>query len=510
MCGVAQDSMHELDGLRSLGNGVWCAPGARLIDRAGRRKLPIGEDGFARAMAHSTLVDKTMLVADVLDANYKVTLFCRPRRFGKTLNMTMLKAFFEAPNPSDATWADPSSLFAGTQIWDASNGHYRSYAGSNPVVHVSLNTVKSLDWETALEAIGNVAAAEYGRHGYLADSSALTPGDRALFSRICSGTSDPADLGDSLLALCRMLRAHHGRDVVLLVDEYDAPAMAGHTHGYYQEVVAFLKRWLTGALKDGGTALAFAVLTGVQRITKESVFSDLNNLTVSTPLTTVSDERFGFTDAEVSALAAYLGHDPASCMDEAREWYDGYRFGNADVYNPWSALNYFDRGCVPGVYWLNTSSNSVVAAAVRAADSATLGQLYDLVKPGGVVYEPLDLGVVFPDVGVRPEAAWAMLYLAGYLTTDDVTLPDDPWVERALRIPNRELLRLFSKEIPLRFLPAEAGERGVRLLHRALRGSNEDELRSALADCVHPARGLTHGGGPAIIYRLNCDVTSAG
>lgn len=204
--------------------------------------------------------------------------------------------------------------------------------------------------------------------------------------------------------------------MVVLIDEYDAPVMAAHESGCYDEVVSFLKRWLTGALKSND-ALAFAVLTGVQRISKESIFSDLNNLQVDTPLNVASDERFGFTQAEVEALAEYVGS--ASSVSQAREWYDGYRFGDVDVYNPWSVLNYFGNGCAPDVYWGNTSSNSVLGGLVSGADDKMLKRLYALAEPDGAVRAPLDTRVVFSDLAVAPQAVWSMLYLAGYLTTDD-------------------------------------------------------------------------------------------
>ena len=431
--------------LQPVAPGIWVAPGARIIDRTGRKMLPIGRDGFVPAVQESVVVDKTMLIADVLDSGYTVTLFCRPRRFGKTLNMTMMRAFFELPPETDPNACDLAPLFEGTEVWDADGGRYREHQGAYPVVHISFNTVKKQAWEAAYGVIKGIIAAEYARHAYLESSSALLEPDAALFRRIVAGTATDAEWAASLESLCRMLRAHHNRSVVLLVDEYDAPVMAGYTNGYYDEAVDFFKGWLTGALKDGGAALAFACLTGVQRISKESIFSDLNNITVNTTLSSEFDERYGFTDAEVAALAAYLGH--ADCMAEAREWYDGYRFGKTDVYNPWSVLNYLKQDCAPGVYWLNTSSNSVVGSAVRAADARTLADLYSLTRPGGTVFEPLDLGVVFPDVGVRSDAIWSMLYLAGYLTTNDVMAPDDPWYERTLRIPNREIRRLFEEAL---------------------------------------------------------------
>lgn len=280
-----------------------------------------------------------------------------------------------------------------------------------------------------------------------------------------TGAAGESDYAGSLLYLARLLRIYHNRPVVPLIDEYDAPVMAGYSApdgGYYREVVTFLKRLLTGPLKDGGEVLAFACLSGVQRITKESIFSDLNNVTVSTALSTVSDERFGFTDPEIAALASYLGH--ADCMDEAQRWYDGYRFGNVDVYNPWSALNYFNYDCAPDVYRGNTSGNSVVAGLVRQADEDTLGKIYTLMEPGGTVEAPLDLGIVFPEIGIRSDALWSMLYLAGYLTTEDVALPNNTRVRRRLRIPNAEVAELYRTEIVERFAGAVGGSNGLDVL----------------------------------------------
>lgn len=184
-------------------------------------------------------------------------------------------------------------------------------------------------------------------HDYLKTGDALNEDERAYFRRIASGEADDAEFDDSLMRLVRFLRAHHGRPVVLIIDEYDAPVMAGYTYGYCQGVVSFLKAWLTGVLKDGGTALAFACLTGVQRISKESIFSDINNIKVTAPLSTDSDERYGFTDAEVVALSSYLGTELH--LDETGEWYDGYRFGGLSVFNPWSAVSYLASGQAGGV-----------------------------------------------------------------------------------------------------------------------------------------------------------------
>ncbi len=470
--------------LTGCGNGVWSAPNARIIDRTGRKMLPIGRDGFVPAARDSVVVDKTMLIADVIDSGYTATLFCRPRRFGKTLNMTMMKAFFEIPPESDPNARDLAPLFEGTDVWEAEGGRYREHQGAYPVVYISFNTVKKYTWQAAFAAIRDVVTREYGRHDYLRASDALNAEDKAYFARVVSGQAGQDELANSLARLCGMLRVHHNRGVVVLIDEYDAPVMAGYTYGYFNDIVGFLKGWLTGALKDGGEALQWACLTGVQRISKESIFSDMNNLTVSTPLSVISDERYGFTDDEVAALAAYLGYP--DCLDEARRWYDGYRFGKIDVYNPWSVLNYFDQGCSPDVYWGNTSSNAVVGDLIRHAEGESLAEIYELIKPGGVVVAPLDLGIVFPDLETHGEALWPMLYLAGYLTTEDTCLPNNKMRLRPLRIPNAEVAQLYREEIVERFRQTAGGPRRLAALHRALCMGDaqvcQDELAAIMRD----------------------------
>ena len=466
--------------LHECSKGVWRAPGARIVDRTGRRRLPIGDDGFTSAAAASVLVDKTALIADVLDSNYKATLFCRPRRFGKTLNMTMMKAFFEAP-PAGA--ADPS-LFEGTEIWEMGGGAYREHFAAYPVIYLSMRTAKGDTWEQTYGALKDVLAAEFDRHAYVLESDALAAYDRDAVMGIIAGSASESDYAGSLLYLARLLRACHGRPVVLIIDEYDAPVMAGYSGpngGYYREVVTFLKRLLTGPLKDGGEVLAFACLTGVQRISKESIFSDLNNLVVSTPLSTDSDERFGFTDAEAAALIAYMGYDDPKYMVEARRWYDGYRFGAADVYNPWSVLNYVNYGCSVDVYWGNTSGNAVVGDLVRTADETTIEEIYKLLEPDGVVWASLDLGIVFPEMGLQGDALWSMLYLSGYLTTEDTSMPNDSQLVRPLRIPNLEVARLYRGEIIDRFLAVAGGRTRLTRLHTALVEGDAEGLRTELS-----------------------------
>ena len=482
------DCATTLPHLEPCAPGVWVAPDARIIDRAGLRTLPIGDDSFATAAQRSVLVDKTMLIADVLNSGYKVVLFCRPRRFGKTLNMTMLRAFFELPSESDPNARNLAPLFAGTEIWEAHDGGYRGHQGTYPVVYINLNTVKKSSWQASYGEIRRLVVAEYERHAYLAQSPALGVSEHSLLNRILTGSADDADIAGSLASLCHMLHAHHRKQVVLLVDEYDAPVMAAASApdgGYCHEAVDFLKGWLTGALKGGDDFLAFSCLTGVQRISKESIFSDLNNLSVSTPLSTSFDERFGFSDSEVAALAAYLGQNDG-CMDEARAWYDGYRFGNASVYNPWSVLNYFDQGCKARDYWGNTSGNAVLGTVVQHADDETLECLYRLCEPGGVVWAPLDLGTVFPDdSSIVPGTMWSMLYLAGYLTTNEAEHYGDALLDPyPLRVPNREISLLYQREIVARFAETVGGSNRYYRLHHALVTGDEATLEQLLRAVV--------------------------
>lgn len=459
-------------------DGIVRAPGVRLIDRTGRKMLPIGRDGFEPAAESSVVVDKTMLIADVLDSGYTATLFCRPRRFGKTLNMTMLKSFFEIP--PDGVSRVP--LFEGTKIWEADGGRYREHQGAYPVIHLSMRTAKGDTWEQTYAALRELIVNEFKRHAYLMDSPRVLRADRELVGRIISNDVAEQEISASLLTLARCLRAHHGQRVVVLIDEYDAPVMAAYSApdgGYYREAISFIKPWLTAILKDGGAALAFACLTGVQRISKESIFSDLNNLVVSTALDARFDERYGFVDAEVEALAAYLGYP--DCMPEARKWYDGYRFGNSDVYNPWSVLNYLDQGCSPDVYWGNTSGNVVVGDLVRRADAGTMEEVYRLLEPGGVVRAPLDLSIVFPEMGLKGDGLWSMLYLAGYLTTEDTALPNNTRVPRRLRIPNREIAELYRSEVVERFAGVAGGQSRLAALHEAVAGGNAAVLGEELS-----------------------------
>lgn len=446
-------------------NGIYREGDVRLSDLSGRRRLPVGNDDFLSVVEKSVFVDKSMLIADVIDSGAMALLFCRPRRFGKSLNLSMIQRFLEIPSPSDPVARDTTELFEGLAIWDAAQGQYRAHHAAYPVISISLKTAKTDDAAAFLGALAQIVGAEYERHRYVLSGGGLNEEQQAYFERVTGGAAEAEELVSSLEWLSRVLTAYHGRRTVVLIDEYDAPVAACYTKPSYHEIVSVLKRWLTGALK-GNPMLEFAVLTGVQRISKESIFSDLNNLVVDTPLDVMADERYGFLEKEVAALATYLGADAS--LGEAREWYDGYRFGTADVFNPWSVVNYFRSGGVADIYWGNTSSNDVLQSVVESADPETMRSVFSLMTEGGTVDAPLDLGVSFPDVATRAGAVWSLLYLAGYLTTDDVAQPNNAGRVRPLRVPNREISEVYRNDIVGRFTGLAGSTRLLSDLHRAL------------------------------------------
>lgn len=272
---------------------------------------------------------------------------------------------------------------------------------------------------------------------------------------------------------------------MVILDEYDAPITHARQHGFYDHAVDFMRTWLSGALKTN-PALAYGVLTGVQRISKESIFSGLNNIEVNTPLAPLSDERFGFTQEEVCALASYAGH--GNKMDELRIWYDGYRFGDADIYNPWSVLSYLGKGCVAQPYWVNTSGNSTLAEAITHASEQDLRKIYELLEPNGTVAARIDPNIAFGDAYALSSPLWSLLYMGGYVTTDDTSYPEGPDRRRPLRIPNREVASAYRREVVLRAAKVAGGMDRLDDLHDALvSGSVSVAERELAAIAAHSA-----------------------
>lgn len=441
--------------------------GALLTDIAGDRLVGTGSDWFPTVYDRGVFVDKSLLVRDVLMGK-QAMLYCRPRRFGKTLAATMLKDFFEC-----APAADPAARarFERLAIWTADEGRWREHQGAYPVVMLSLKEAAAATWETTRLWLASLMAAEVERHGYLLDSDTTSPFERERLARLASGTASEVELGSSLRFLTTVLARHHGKPCMIIVDEYDAPITHAYEHGFQTDAVDFMRNWLSGALKTN-PALAYGVLTGVQRVSKESIFSGLNNIGVNTPLNQTSDERFGFTDTEVEALATYTGHEDG--IADLRSWYDGYRFGSVGIYNPWSVLSCLADGCDPQPYWANTSGNSVLSQAFRSQDTATVDALLSLLEPGATVERAIDPNVAYGDLAARPGGIWSVLYMAGYLTTDDTQRAEDASVVRRLRIPNAEVRSVFRREVIDRTRALSDDPRRLAGLHAALVAGDQE------------------------------------
>jgi hypothetical protein len=461
--------------------GVVVAPGARLTDISHGMCTGTYSGVFAEVFDEGVFVDKSLLVRDVL-RGAKAKLFCRPRRFGKTLAMSMLQDFLEC-----APCGDPEARgrFELLDIWEADGGAWQDRQGRYPVVALSLKEADGSTWEEILGVVKNLVAEEFRRHDYLLD------GELDQFGRISAGRPEPGDLAGSLGFLTRLLHARHGRKAVVLIDEYDAPITNAMAANAYEEAIAFVRPFLSSVLKDN-PHLEKGVLTGVQRVSKESIFSGLNSVDVNTPLDQTADERFGFTQAEVEALASYLGH-PES-VPVLKEWYDGYRFGGADVYNPWSVLSFFAKGRRALPYWNNTSSNSILAKAAASADRAVRSGMLALLEPGATVLAPVDPNVAYGELDRNPSGIWSVLYMSGYLTTEDTdaaVAPDeaaDPDRKRPLRVPNREVRHAYRRDVLAQVQRVAGGRDKLGPLYGGLAAGDEEavghELATVVRDCA--------------------------
>ena len=405
-----------------------------------RKKLPVGIENFEEFSSENFYyVDKTLFIKELLQNWGKVNLFTRPRRFGKTLNMSMLKCFFEVEgNPA---------LFEGLKIMQE-KPLCDEYMGKFPVISISLKSVDGLDFQTATAALRRVIGNEALRFKFLSESRQLAHDDKELYSGLVTvkdGRFLMTDdiLSDSLKTLSQLLYKHYGQKVILLIDEYDVPLDKAFQAGYYDEMVNLIRNLLGNALKTNDS-LYFAVLTGCLRISKESIFTGLNNLKVHTISDVRYDEFFGFTSADVDELLRFYGL--TDYKDVFRDWYDGYRFGNADVYCPWDVINYCDELLAnpvapPQNYWANTSGNDLILRLLKKADQTTKDEMEELLN-GGEITKKIRQELTYRDIDDSVENVWGVLYSTGYLTGKHVANEDADIF--SLWIPNGEIRKLFS------------------------------------------------------------------
>lgn len=373
-----------------------------------KKPLPIGVEFFEKMIGKGYYyVDKTLFIKELVDKKGEVNLFTRPRRFGKTLTLDMLRCFFEEGS-------DPK-LFAGLKIMDAGE-EYTSLMGQYPVIFLTLKSAKAGDEKSAFEALRNELAREFDRHSGILVSDALSDGDVSEFLMYRDRKREPDAYRDSLKFLCGCIKKATGKNVVILIDEYDVPLESSFYDGYYDRMVGFIRSLFEGALKTN-PALEFAVLTGCLRISKESIFTGLNNLKINSILTDNYGEYFGFTDGEVRRVLADYGLSDK--YGEVREWYNGYDFGGKNVYNPWSAMYYVDdhvarHDAFPVSYWANTSSNAIVRDLVERADGPTKAEIERLVA-GGSIEKPVHEDITYGEIYKEQDNLWNFLFFTGYL-----------------------------------------------------------------------------------------------
>ena len=401
-----------------------------------RLPLPIGISDYRLAVTEYYYIDKTMLIKDFIDERPMVSLFTRPRRFGKTLNMDMLRTFFEK------TDEDTSIYFKDKNIW-ACGKKYQAYQGKYPVVFVSFKDVKFNTWEETYNAIRELFSKEASRHTELLTSDKLSDFEKKDFENLLSGDISTVDLANAFLNLSRMLHEHHGKAPVIIIDEYDTPIQQGHVKGYYDEAIGFMRNLFSGGLKDN-KHLSFGFMTGILRVAKESIFSGLNNLTINSILDNKYSEYFGFTQDEVKMMAEYYGAPEK--YDEILAWYDGYKFGDTEIFNPWSVINYFRNECQARAYWQSTGSNDIIGEILGEATEDIYKRLNALLQ-GESFLTYIDTGVIYPQIKNNPSSVYSFLLVAGYLKVvrSDSAFGGDFMCEVAL--PNKEITFVYNKEI---------------------------------------------------------------
>ena len=396
-----------------------------------RKPLPIGISDYVRAQSDYYYVDKTMLIKEFLDQKPLVSLFTRPRRFGKTLNMDMLRVYFEK------TDEDTSKYFKDKNIWKCGEV-YRAHQGKYPVIFLTFKDVKFDSWQATVEKIKSLLQEEYGRHQELLNSDKISDYEKEYFNKILSATENEVELSSSLEKLSKMLATHYDKAPIIIIDEYDTPIQEGYSKDFYDEIIGFMRNFFSGAFKDNKN-LSYGFLTGILRIAQESIFSGLNNLTVNSVMDEAYDRYFGFTNEEVSKMLDYYG--VAEKESELKDWYDGYLFGNEEIYNPWSVINYISKGCVPQAYWVNTGKNEILEDVLKVADEDITEKLYSLIL-GDKVLTRIDQNVVYGSSNI-----FSLLLVAGYLKTTLKELQADGSYLCEVSIPNKEIASVYKSEV---------------------------------------------------------------
>ena len=438
-----------------------------------RKPLPIGVENFREIIEKEYYyVDKTLLIKDLIDLRSKVNLFTRPRRFGKTLNMSMLRYFFEKNDGS-------RELFAGKKIMGAGE-RYISEVGRYPVISISMKSMKQADYKSAFYCLKEEMAREFERHSAVAEKL-NSEEKRNKYNRFIDRTADPEEYLTALQFLSECMKNECGTGAVILIDEYDVPLENAFFNGFYREMVSLVRSLFESALKTND-ALEFAVVTGCLRISKESIFTGLNNLAIISILDSSYAEHFGFTQEEVDQMLAYYGLEDK--RETVRQWYDGYRFGQTEVYNPWSLINYVNSfykndNALPRPYWSNTSSNSIVRTLVDRADLSVKQEIESLIE-GGTITKPIHEDITYEDMDSTQDNLWNFLFFTGYLKKISERLEGETiYVEMA--VPNSEVRYIYKNSV-LQWFEKKTEKKDLSPLYESILNGDREKMAEILSE----------------------------
>ena len=483
---IPDDAQKPVD--RRLSSGKYRK---KLVNEE-RKSLPIGISDYVRAQSEYYYVDKTLLIKDFLDQKPLVSLFTRPRRFGKTLNMDMLRVFFEHSD------ADTSRYFTDKAIWQCGE-EYRSHQGKYPVIFLTFKDVKFDTWENTIEKIRALLQEEYGRHQELVNSEKLAVYEKEYFAKILNATANEVELSAALENLSKMLAAHYDKAPIIIIDEYDTPIQEGYAKDFYDEIIGFMRNFFSGAFKDNRN-LSYGFLTGILRIAQESIFSGLNNLTVNSVMDEAYDSFFGFTGDEVKAMLEYYGMSGKE--KELKEWYDGYLFGNEEIYNPWSVINYISKGGIPQAYWVNTGKNEILEDVLEIATDDITERFYALLQ-GEPVIARIDQNVVYRSIAEDPANIYSLLLVAGYLKTPRKNLQADGSYLCEVSIPNREIAAVYKNEILSHLLQIGAITRTTaNKIAESLYANDYKKLQAAISEYMDKSISFYDGGAEGFYHGL--------
>lgn len=445
-----------------------------------KKVIPIGIDNFKEIITgRYYYVDKTPLIKELLDLTVKVNLFTRPRRFGKTLNLSMLQAFFENTGDEEEN-QKRRELFKHLQIMNAGDA-YTSHMGQYPVIFLTLKSAKQRTFQSALFKIKECISQEYRRHAFVCDGVKLSDSEKQLFQKLADGKGTMDEYSGSLQFLSQCLYKETGEKVIILLDEYDVPLENAYFRGFYDEMIDFIRSLFESGLKTND-ALKFSVITGCLRISKESIFTGLNHLKIISVSDRQYSEHFGFTEKEVKEMTEYYGH--AGRYDDLKQWYDGYVFGNTCIYNPWSVINFMfdlnaDEQAFPRPYWVNTSSNQIIHDMISRADTMTRNQIEALLN-GKTMDIPVHEEITYDDLEDIGDNLWNFLYFTGYLTKESEYFKNHT-VYLKVRIPNIEVKTVYTNTI-LNWFQESVKKKDFRELYRAMEEKNTGKMGEILTE----------------------------